>query len=779
MSSRFVSLGLSRPITRAAWVGFAMASLLIAFLFYRPPEPAGGETNQSYRMLLDLSFRPAASAGLPVHTLDGPLAPLQHPVYVGRSIWRAITWQIAGNLMMAAIVTAGALQLGGVRRWWALTLFAGLGISHPSVAPWLAILVLGCWTTRNAAVGTRLLCGVGLGILALSSFAHFLLSVGIIAFSLARRNPADLRPLQVGAAPIGFASGLLGTWLLLEQPLPKLGRWVWFGLTEVWTPSALVLTPATAASFTWATLVAAAWIVIFVLCCRKEHDRLHSRVEYGFITWGGVIAWKFIALQPAGTPLLFFVTALCAGCLLLPSAPLGASVLLCLGVIGAAAPDKIMVTDAAGRLNRRLLKNIDEFRQLPGLRERLRRDFTGYGSSFTMPRTRGVLAGETVGIVGDSMPAILNEFRVSPSPSFGTRFVQDDRASRRNAEGIADLNAAPFWLQHIDDDSELLPGLRDGPAQLALYRGYDFVLREQGLSLWKKKPGSSASYAPPKLVKEGTLHFGETLSLPREGDDGFWLELDCSPNLAGLIRDQFKPLAEPALKIADREGNELRYALAWRMARAGFLARPFFRSDSDLLQFEEGNGAPQLSAVTVELPPETNWAWRSAIRYRIYQFPAVTPARLPGLVAPLKKQYAALNRLPASVSTPFAPLFGIVADQPAVFMHPNSALELIVTASDRVVRGSHGIAPGAYASNGPNVTDGVSFSIEFVPASGARTILFQRYLDPATMLEDRGPQTFSVTLPPSSGGRLLLRTLNFPGKTSSFDWSYWRDVEVK
>lgn len=780
MSSPFVSSVLHRRSAILHGLGFAGLALLIAFLFYRAPAPPGGESNQSYRMLLDLSFRPAANTSLSIHTLDGPLAPLQHPVYVARSIWRTITWQIAGNLTLAAIVVAAALRLTGVQRWWALALFVGFGISNPSVAPWLAIFVLACWTAHRDSPSAQVLGGFGLGILALTSIAHLLLGVCAVVLVLVRGILARRRPFAAGRACLTFILGLVGTWLLLEQPLIKLGRWIGFGLAGVWTPSALVLTSATSVSFTWAALVTLAWIAAVVVQGRKEKGETGPRFAGILVTCGGFIAWKFVALQPAGTPLLFFVTLVCGGFLLLPRAPKFAGVVLTLSLLGAFLPDTIIATDAAGRINRQLLKNLSEFQQLPELRERLRRDFTGYGSSFTMPRTRGVLAGETVGIVGDhAIQAILNEFRVSPSASFGTRFVPDDRASRRNAESIWDQNAPSFWLHRIDDDSQLLPGLRDGPAQLALYLGCDYVLREQGLSLWKKKPGAAPLRVMPKPIKEGTVRFGETLSLPDGETETCWVEIDCSPNWAGLMRDQVAPLAEPTIRVVDRAGNALRYALAWRMARAGFLTRPFFRSDSDLLQFEEGCPVPELGAVTVEFPSRTQWAWQNIIHYRIYQLPAMVPARLPELVAPLKKQYAALNRLPASVSTPFAPLFGVILGKPAVFMHPNSALEIIVTANDRVVSGSLGIAPGAYANNGPDVTDGVSFDIEFNPASGTNTMLYHRYLDPVATPDDRGPQSFTVTLPPSAGGRLLFRTFNLPGKTSSFDWSYWREIELK
>src|SRR5437762_343577 len=128
----------SLTIAWRGWRGLAFvgATLCIAFLFFRAPEPASSASNASYRMLLDIAFRPASAATMPVQTVDGPLVPLQNPVYVGRSIWRPMVWQFVGNLIVAAIVAGSMVQLPATRAWWAFGLFLVVGMTESSIAPW-------------------------------------------------------------------------------------------------------------------------------------------------------------------------------------------------------------------------------------------------------------------------------------------------------------------------------------------------------------------------------------------------------------------------------------------------------------------------------------------------------------------------------------------------------------------------------------------------------------------------------------------------------------------
>ena len=111
------------------------------------------------------------------------------------------------------------------------------------------------------------------------------------------------------------------------------------------------------------------------------------------------------------------------------------------------------------------------------------------------------------------------------------------------------------------------------------------------------------------------------------------------------------------------------------------------------------------------------------------------------------------------------------------FVHPDSILEFALDGSEHEVRGSLGIAPGAY--DRPGKTDGVDFAIEFLGADGRRERLYHRYLNPADETDDRGTPAFAITLPENPRGRLLLRSFNPHYRNAAWDWAFWRDVVIE
>jgi hypothetical protein len=739
-------------LPRRVWL--VALTLTLALLLLNLPDLPRLDEVSSYRVVLDLAYRPSTAETRPFLTLDGPLAPLQFPIYTGRSIWRSLIWQGIANLFIAGIVTVSAFRLKGSQAGWAIALFAALAVADPAVGPWITLFLLAGWAADHPNRYFRIACGIGIGILASISIPHLLLGLGAMLCQWRRSTTARFPDPY---AAVGFLGALVSTWVVLGQSFLRLAVWIWFGLTGGWTPSAVFLTSTTNATAGWAVLAAFGAIL---LAGGRGSPRRSNGTEWpapALILWGMLLSWKLVALQPAGSPLLFFTTVVFGGFVFQSVVPKRALVILLVGLGGIALTDKMAIGDAVGRTNRRLLQNVSDLSQLPGLRDRLRQTFSAMSKGVAMPEAKAVTAGMPVGIVGDhAAQTVLNEFRLAPSPIFGA----------------GDL--PPYLLHRVDRTGDLLPGLQHGPARLELYRDYEFVLTETGISLWKRKgqpPGEA-----PKLIAEGTLHFGENLPLPAS-NEAYWLEILCSPNPAGLIADQFRPLPEPSLRLVDEKGLQLRYTLPWRMASRGFLAQPFFRGDTDLLRFQEGESLPRLNRVVVEPPSSARWAWSETVRYRLYRFPRLESAHIAKLTDSLSRQFAAIPRLPLSVSAPFTPASGEIDAKPAIFMHPDSSLEIAIGPEERIIQGSFGIAPGAYAE--PGGTDGVSFSLELVPATGPRQVLLKRHLDPVAHLEDRGPQSFTITLPSSQGGRLLLRTFNLPYGTGSFDWSYWRQIELK
>jgi hypothetical protein len=313
----------------------------------------------------------------------------------------------------------------------------------------------------------------------------------------------------------------------------------------------------------------------------------------------------------------------------------------------------------------------------------------------------------------------------------------------------------------------------DAPAQLALYRNYELQAEESGVLLWRRKPGETPA---PGQVATGTLAFGEPLKLPAD-DTAYWLELDVRPGLPGRAWSVVDELTAPGLIVRTEQDGAMRYALPPAVAARGFLINPLVRGNVEFQRWQRGERPTRVTEVTVVVPPAGAWLWPARFSYRLY---AVNGLKLAGdaLAGSAPTAFRSFNRRPvgSAYTLPFAESPGD-PQQAFIFVHPGSLLEFAVRGTDRRIRGSFGIAAGAY--DRPGKTDGVDFSIEFLGLDGSRRILLHRYLNPALEAADRAVQEFDLTLPDATDGRLLLRTFNPPWRSGAWDWAFWQNVIIE
>ena len=119
-----------------------LCGLLLALALVRMPVPMDVDPLSAHRAQLYESLRLGLNWS-EMTTPDGPLTALQAPVYLSGSLWMALTWQIAGNLLLAGVLVAAAWRLPWSQRTWALAGLAGVLARWPELAPWLVIVLLG------------------------------------------------------------------------------------------------------------------------------------------------------------------------------------------------------------------------------------------------------------------------------------------------------------------------------------------------------------------------------------------------------------------------------------------------------------------------------------------------------------------------------------------------------------------------------------------------------------------------------------------------------------
>jgi len=118
------------------------------------------------------------------------------------------------------------------------------------------------------------------------------------------------------------------------------------------------------------------------------------------------------------------------------------------------------------------------------------------------------------------------------------------------------------------------------------------------------------------------------------------------------------------------------------------------------------------------------------------------------------------------------------AGQTVTFLHAPSRAVFALPRPYARLRGEFGLMASAYSGTEP--TAGARFLVEYEDASGRRSVLWQRDLNPQDVAGDRGFQAFSVDLPAdSAAGRLILRTDARDGHGYTRAWTFWHDLHVE
>jgi hypothetical protein len=125
--------------------------------------------------------------------------------------------------------------------------------------------------------------------------------------------------------------------------------------------------------------------------------------------------------------------------------------------------------------------------------------------------------------------------------------------------------------------------------------------------------------------------------------------------------------------------------------------------------------------------------------------------------------------------------FGIstefIANRYATGAHPDSDILVSPPPSSRGVDLLIGIRDKAY-ENPHDRTDGVTFTVTAVSPTGERTVLFDRFLQPATLPEDRGTVAVRIEFPATEFKELIFSTRPGPHGNYAFDWAYWSQIHA-
>lgn len=145
---------------------------------------------------------------------------------------------------------------------------------------------------------------------------------------------------------------------------------------------------------------------------------------------------------------------------------------------------------------------------------------------------------------------------------------------------------------------------------------------------------------------------------------------------------------------------------------------------------------------------------------------------------PNPADYAAVaNPVPFAVFNPWTIQVAEIAGAPGISANAPSELHFHAPAGIKRIEASVGILDGAFT--GPGKTDGIDVVIFELLPSGARRVLYQRYLNPAANPADRGLQTITLDAVGAISGPIVFGLYPGPADNISFDWGYWRKIKIE
>jgi len=164
----------------------------------------------------------------------------------------------------------------------------------------------------------------------------------------------------------------------------------------------------------------------------------------------------------------------------------------------------------------------------------------------------------------------------------------------------------------------------------------------------------------------------------------------------------------------------------------------------------------------------------NALNAAIYVTPAEETPAARERTATLLYQYCNLYDTPLSVSAG-GPVDAVKIGEIKALMAPEPS-EMVYDIAPNIssVSGSFGFPRTAYMHEPKSV--GADFSIE-LESGGARKVLFEKHLDPATNRADRKLQSFAVPIPAGTGGKLYFRTGNSQGNYTD-GFTAWTGIQL-
>jgi hypothetical protein len=245
--------------------------------------------------------------------------------------------------------------------------------------------------------------------------------------------------------------------------------------------------------------------------------------------------------------------------------------------------------------------------------------------------------------------------------------------------------------------------------------------------------------------------------------------------LLGKIRNFFYKPAQVTLNIADAGGSKRDYLMPLPQGRNGFILNPIINDTVDYMHYASGKPARWATAITVKIAPEDTKFFAANARVEFSALPPLATSGQAYFPNDIDRLFDMFRTFPIAYEahTPFSA--AVIDGKRVAIMHAPSLMTFNLQEGAKYISGSFGMMAESYT--GEARTNGARFIIYWSNGSERRD-LYQKFLNPLSIKEDRGLHDFKVDLTGLSGGLLYLQVHPGPYNDIGWDWAGWTDIYI-
>lgn len=773
-------------------LGWSVVYALLAISIFTLPLTPLVNLDASWRMALGYFYEHGMQFGRDVIFTYGPLGFIMSKT----SSELQFGGMLAGQMILAAISAAVILRQGqrlhGNARFVFFGFFLLFGVRYEDALHMLILAMLGFELLRMVDEQRKsLLIPVAIAMAAYAQikftdllFATFIVVV-VSGYNLRRKQ---LRDAAVLVAAYGGA--FVGIWIICGQNVMNLPAF-FYGSWQISEGYQWAMGVPTEAQHLWPGLV--------ILCVVIAYGGLHlllnpvkarSIANVALLGVYTYLNWKHGFVRPDGHMLGFYFCALLpivAYPALLDDSPrfprahrwtfIGALIFGLWSLENARAG---VVKESLGIFQAKIWTNLESIIKWPATKSRYEQELAAARRGSELAQTRKLVGKATLDVLGfEQAVALFNDFNYRPRPSIQGYSTFTPALAQINGAFYASEHAPEFVLMKLQTIDNRLPTMDDAQVLVSLAQRYTFLRSERNYQLWRRNPGPfDPARIAPQLVRSETIAINQPVTIDDSSQqEPLWLRVDLSPSLLGKIRSFLYKPPQVMLSLTDAKGNQHEYLMPLPLGRNGFIVNPLIEDMVDYMQFAINRPSKRIKSIILKIAPENEKYFARSASVELSTLPPASSATeyFRRDVAAMQKLFPMFKNLPVTYDAHAEVVKAVIDGQPVALLHAPSQMIFDVPAGEKTVSGRFGFVEAAYTNGG--WTNGARFVV-YCSDGTNRIDLFQQFLNPVTVPDDRGLHEFSVTLNGTEGMRLYLETQPGPFNDNSWDWTCWTGLTI-